>query len=95
MGMVLRSPQEIYDDPKLFGGVLSAGLNERGEFDPSYPRSVHGLLCKLFSDWPQKLYHTLKENDLIACDNDGRVWGFLAREGDPFAHPVDITEFVT
>ena len=93
--MVLRSPQEIYDDPKLFGGVISVGLTDEGGFDPSYPRSVHKLLCKLFPDWPQKLRSTLEANDLIAYDDEGRAWGFFANEEELFAHPVDITEFVT
>lgn len=89
----LISPQEMYDNPCRFAGVMGFGLDaETGKVDLSLASSVHSLMEKLWPDWPDKLSAYLKE--VIACI-DGRYIAFYSPTGSKRAYPVDVTEFIT
>ena len=60
------SPQQIYENPEKFGGVLSAGKKSD---HPEYPVSVFRLMKKMFPDFPKKLAISMKEYIVMTKEN--------------------------
>jgi len=89
----MTSPNAIYENPDTFSGIIGMGLNkEDGTFNPSYPKSVHGLMGNIFPDWNEKLSESLKKNG--TQDGSGRWWILYSPTDGRYAYPIDITEFI-
>jgi len=78
------SPQEIYDDPGRFGGILSVG-KKNGH--PEYPVSVFGLMKKLFPDFPKKLATSMNGYIVMTKDNKPAILF-----GDKIVEVVEIPD---
>jgi len=86
------SPQQLYDDPSKFVGILAVGLDlQTGKPDLTNAKVVHGFERRLFPDWPEKISKWLKENSSLANGHWFILW---APEGLEIAYPIEVTEFV-
>ncbi len=90
--MDLMSPQELYDNPSRFAGVLGGCVDtETAKVDLSTAHSVNKFMEALWSDWPSRLHESLGK---VATHLDGRYYTFWSENGSIHAHLIDVTEFM-